>query len=258
MVVDDHQLFREGVRDVLTRHGIAIAGEAADAAEAVALAAAVKPEVALMAVKLPDASGVDAAKRIRRVAPATKVLMLTASASEDDVSDALQAGACGYLLKESSEEEIIAGIRAAVDGHSPLSPQVAALILDRLRGSLPTVDSPEDGVPDLTERELEVLCMIAAGRENAEIAEALVISQHTVKSHVSSILAKLGVENRIQAAVYAVRKRLVSGASGVSDWNATARPPTPCRGCPASRGSRRRGGERSPARPGAARRSPPY
>lgn len=209
MVVDDHRLFRQGIRDLLDRRGIAVAAEAGNAAEAVALAARAKPRVALMGLRLPDASGVDATRRIRRVSPATRVLVLTISLSGHDVFEALRAGACGYLLKDSSEEEIVAAIHAAVGGGAPLSPRVAALVLERLRSSMPAAEMTEDGAPELSERELEVLSMIVAGRENAEIAEALVISQHTVKNHVSSILTKLEVENRIQAAVYAVRKRLV-------------------------------------------------
>jgi DNA-binding NarL/FixJ family response regulator len=209
MVVDDHLLFREGVRDLLTKHGIAVVAEAGDAAAAVAAAAETKPRIALMDLRLPDVSGVEAAERIRRVSPKTRVLVLTMSTGERDVSEALRAGACGYLLKDCSEEEIAAAVRAAASGHSPFSPPIATLMLEWLHGSMQAIDLPEDGVPELTARELEVLCMIAAGKENAEIAETLVISQHTVKNHVSSVLAKLGVDNRIQAAVYAVRKRLV-------------------------------------------------
>lgn len=209
MVVDDHRLFREGVRDLLTRRGIAVVAEAEDAAEAVAAAAAARPRIALMDLRLQGASGVEATERIRRVSPSTKVLVLTMATSERDVTEALQAGACGYLLKDSSEEAIVSGVLAAAAGHAPLSPPVAALMMERLRGAMQAIDLPEDAAPGLTDRELEVLCMIAAGKENAEIAETLVISQHTVKNHVSSVLAKLGVENRIQAAVYAVRKRLV-------------------------------------------------
>jgi two-component system, NarL family, nitrate/nitrite response regulator NarL len=209
MVVDDHRLFREGVCDLLTRRGIVVVAEAGDAAEAVAVAAAARPRIALMDLRLQGASGVEATERIRRVSPTTKVLVLTMATSERDVTEALQAGACGYLLKDSSEEAIVSGVLAAAAGHSPLSPAVAALMMERLRGAMQAIDLPEDGVPELTARELEVLCMIAAGKENGEIADALVISQHTVKNHVSSVLAKLGVENRIQAAVYAVRKRLV-------------------------------------------------
>jgi DNA-binding NarL/FixJ family response regulator len=209
MVVDGHQIFRDGVRSLLAAHEIVVVGEAGDAADAVALAAETKPDVALMDLDLPGASGVDATKRIRLVSPVTRVLMLTVSADEDDVYDALRAGACGYLLKDSPAEEIVAGIRAAASGQSLLSPQVAALLLERLRESFPDTGLPDDVVPTLTKRELEVLSLIAAGKENAEIADSLVISQHTAKNHVSSILAKLEVENRIQAAVYAVRQRLV-------------------------------------------------
>jgi DNA-binding NarL/FixJ family response regulator len=209
MIVDGHQIFRDGVRSLLAEQEIVVCGEAADAAEAVALAADAHPDVALMDLDLPGVSGVDATKRIRLVSPVTRVLVLTVSAREEDVYEALQAGACGYLLKDSPAEEIVAGIRAAAAGHSLLSPQVATLLLERVRSSLPVADLPDEVAPKLTERELEVLSLVAVGKENAEIAESLVISQHTVKNHVSSILAKLEVENRIQAAVYAVRQRLV-------------------------------------------------
>jgi DNA-binding NarL/FixJ family response regulator len=209
MIVDGHQIFRDGVRTLLAEHGIVVCGEAADAADAVSLAADAHPDVALMDLDLQGASGVEATKRIRLVSPVTRVLVLTVSAQEQDVYEALRAGACGYLLKDSPPEEIVAGIRAAAAGHSLLSPQVATLLLERLRGSLPATDLPHDVAPKLTKRELEVLKLVAAGKENAEIAESLVISQHTAKNHVSSILAKLEVENRIQAAVYAVRRQLV-------------------------------------------------
>jgi DNA-binding NarL/FixJ family response regulator len=209
MIVDGHRIFRDGVRDLLTEQGISVVGEAGDAADAVALAADCHPDVALMDLDLQGASGVDATKRIRLVSPVTRILVLTVSAQEQDVYEALRAGACGYLLKDAPAEEIVAGIRAAAAGHSHLSPQVAALLLERLRDSFPATDLLDDISPQLTKRELEVLSLIAAGKENAEIADSLVISQHTVKNHVSSILAKLEVENRIQAAVYAVRQRLV-------------------------------------------------
>ena len=209
IVIDGHQIFRDGVRDLLDEQQIVVVGEAADAAEAVALAADVKPDVALMDLHLPGGSGIEATRKIRLASPVTRVLMLTVSAEEDDVYDALRAGACGYLLKDSPATEIVSGIRAAAAGHSLLSPQVAAMLLERLREAMPDNDLPDDVVPKLTAREQEVLSLIAAGKENAEIADLLVISQHTVKNHVSSILAKLEVENRIQAAVYAVRQRLV-------------------------------------------------
>jgi DNA-binding NarL/FixJ family response regulator len=209
IVVDRHRLFREGVRELLASEGIAVAGEAGDAAEAVSLAAEVKPDVALIDLDLPDASGVDATNRIRLVSPLTRVLVLTAAAGEEEIVLALRSGACGYLLKASAPGEIVAGTRAAAAGQSLLSPGVAAILLEQVRGSPPAADLPDDVAAVLTERELEVLGHLAAGRRNAEIAEALVISEQTVKNHVSSILAKLEVENRIQAAVWAVRRRLV-------------------------------------------------
>jgi DNA-binding NarL/FixJ family response regulator len=209
MVVEDHQLFREGVTDLLREHGVEIVAAAATAADAVALAAETKPEVALMDLNLPDSSGIDATKRLRIVSPLTRVLVLTVSASEADITSALEAGACGYLLKDSPADEIVAGTLAAAAGNSFLSPRVAALLLERFRESSAAHDLPDDLVPTLSDRELEVLSLIAAGKENGQIADLLVISQHTVKNHVSGILAKLELENRIQAAVYAVRNGLV-------------------------------------------------
>lgn len=209
ILVEDHQIFREGVRDFLTANGIAVVSEAANAADAVALASQLRPGVALIDLRLPDASGIDATRRIRTVSPLTEVVILTASADERDVSAALAAGACGYLLKQSPPEEIASGVKAAALGGAPLSPAVAALLLERLRSSGGDEDAGLDGDPLLTEREREVLALIAAGKDNACIADELVISQHTVKNHVSGILGKLKFENRIQAAVYAVRKGLV-------------------------------------------------
>ena len=209
ILVEDHRIFREGIRDFLSANGVVVAGEARDAAEAVVLAADLRPGVALLDLHLPDASGIDATKRIKAVSPLTNVVILTVSADERDVSAALAVGACGYLLKQSPLEEIVSGVRAAALGGSPLSPTVAALLLERLRDPGSNGEAAHDGDPPLTDREREVLALIAAGKANANIAEELVISPHTVKNHVSGVLAKLKVENRIQAAVYAVRKGLV-------------------------------------------------
>jgi len=209
IVVEDHHLFREGVCDLLREHGVDVVAAAATAGDAIGLAAETKPEVALMDLNLPDSTGIDATMRLRIVSPLTRVLILTVSASEADITSALQAGACGYLLKDSPPEEIVAATLAAAAGHSFLSPRVAALLLDRLRESSTAPELPDDLIPTLSDRELEVLSLIAAGKENNEIAEHLVISQHTVKNHVSGILVKLELENRIQAAVYAVRNGLV-------------------------------------------------
>lgn len=209
ILVEEHQIFREGVRDLMRANGIRVAGEADSAADAVALAADLKPGVALTDLRLSDASGFDATRRILAVSPGTKVVVLTASEDEHDLSEALAAGACGYLLKHCPPQDIAEGVLAAADGGSPLSPPIAALLLARLR-EIPDRSAPMDGDRlELTERELEVLVLIADGKNNAEIAGELVISQHTVKNHVSGVLAKLRVENRIQAAVYAVRQGLV-------------------------------------------------
>ena len=209
MLVDDHRLFREGLRDLLRVHGFPIAGEAQNASEAVTLASETKPAVALMDVNMPGRSGIEATQALRLVSPATRVVILTVSPDEHLVAEAIYAGACGYLLKDSSVAEIVSGIRAAVDGESLLSPRVAADLIERLRDSGPAREVPRDELPKLTAREVEVLRLIVAGSENSEIARELVISEQTVKNHVSSVLAKLGVDNRIQAAVYAVRERLV-------------------------------------------------
>lgn len=209
ILVEDHRIFREGVRDLLRANAIHVVGEAATAADAVALSAERKPAVALLDLRLPDASGADATKRIRTVSPQTSVVILTASEDERDVFAALAAGACGYLLKRCPPQEIAGAVNAAARGGAPLSPPVAALVLERLRNT-PANPLVEDGSgPDFTAREHEVLTLIAAGKDNAEIAGELTISQHTVKNHVSGVLAKLGVDNRIQAAVYAVRNHIV-------------------------------------------------
>jgi len=208
LLVEDHQIFREGVRDLLASNGALIVGEAQDAANAVALAADYRPAVALLDLRLPDASGIDATRRIRAVSPQTCVVILTASSDERDFFEALAAGASGYILKQSPPEQIVSAVKAAALGGSPLNASLSTSLLERLREAPDAGEGPVRTV-SLTRRERQVLSLIVAGKDNAEIAEELVISQHTVKNHVSGILAKLEVENRIQAAVYAVRKGLV-------------------------------------------------
>jgi DNA-binding NarL/FixJ family response regulator len=209
MVVDDQPLFRDGVREGLAAAGIDVSAEAATAADAVAVAADVKPDVTLCSLDLPDASGVQVIQRIRSASPLTRVVAVANSAEREEIAEALRAGARGCLLREAGVDEIVAGVQAAAAGHALLAPEVAAHLLEWIRETSPAVDLPDHIAPQLTERELEVLSLVAAGRHNGEIAEALVISEQTVKNHVSSILAKLEVENRIQAAVYAVRRQLV-------------------------------------------------
>src|SRR5215208_5740697 len=154
----------------------------------------------------PGSSGVEATRRIHEKMPAIRVLMLTVSDSEDDVSAAVLAGATGYLIKDAAPEQIVAGVRAAAAGEALLSPRIAADLLAGLRREDARGSGPETA-PGITDREQEVLRLMAAGKNNAEIAEELFISVQTVKTHVSNLLGKLQVENRVQAAVYAVRKR---------------------------------------------------
>jgi DNA-binding NarL/FixJ family response regulator len=210
VVVDDHNFFRQGLRDLLTEQGLEVVGEAANGEAAVKLVQAVAPDVVVMDLNMPGMSGVEATRALSTVAPNARVVVLTISAEGDHVTEALMAGACGYLLKDAAVEEIVMGIKAAAAGDSLISPPIAAKLLDHLRAQdqeEPTV--PEPVRPELSEREVEVLRLLAAGKDNAEIARELYISPKTVKNHISSILTKLQIENRIQAAVYAVRSGLV-------------------------------------------------
>jgi DNA-binding NarL/FixJ family response regulator len=184
-----------------------VAGEAALAADAIAQASEIGPAVVLMDLSMPGMSGVEATQRLTAAAPLARVLVLTMMTDEQYVMDALLAGACGYLLKDASVDQIIEGIQAAARGESVISPRIASCLVRRLRE--PQEIEPGLSGADMTPRELEVLELMARGLDNSEIARALFLSQHTVKNHVSSILIKLQVENRIQAAVRAVRGGLV-------------------------------------------------
>jgi DNA-binding NarL/FixJ family response regulator len=208
VIVDDHELFRTGLRQVLEDEGLEVVGEATDGEGALRLVAETAPDVAIMDLSLPGMGGVDVTRRLTAEAPATRVLVLTISADEEDVTNAILAGACGYLLKEAGMGDLVDGVRAAAAGEAAITPRIATGLLRIVREELG--DSPADGrEAALSSRELEVLGLVAEGRDNAEIAERLVISLPTVKHHISNILMKLQVENRIQAAVYAVRSRLV-------------------------------------------------
>jgi DNA-binding NarL/FixJ family response regulator len=208
LVVDDHRLFRSGLRDVLEESGIAIAGEADSGEEALELAPAMSPDVVIMDLALPGISGAEATRRLLAADPELTVLVLTVSADGDDIDEALAAGARGYLLKDATARELVAGVRSAAAGEAPLSPPVAARLVASMRDARRARDAAGDPA-DLSERELQVLRLISEGRDNTQIARTLYISPETVKDHVSHILVKLGVENRIQAAVYAVRTDLV-------------------------------------------------
>jgi DNA-binding NarL/FixJ family response regulator len=161
-----------------------------------------------MDLNMPGIGGIEATRQITTLAPLTRVIMLTVSSAAPDITDAVLAGACGYLLKSATTQEIVAGIAAAARGDALLSPSVAARLLDRVRETPVRPSVPDPASASLTERELEVLRLLASGMDNAEIGRTLFISPSTVKNHISSILLKLQIENRIQAAVYAVRSGL--------------------------------------------------
>jgi DNA-binding NarL/FixJ family response regulator len=207
IVVDDHELFRRGVIGLLEERGVHVIGEAGLAADGIRQAAGVGPCVVLMDLSLPGMSGIEATQRLTAAAPLARVLVLTVFVDDQHVIDALLAGACGYVLKDAPIEQIVEGIRAAARGESLISPRIASRLVHRLREpdelDLSVTEDP------LTPREFEVLELLARGLDNSEIAQALYLSQHTIKNHVSTILMKLQVENRIQAAVRAVRGGLV-------------------------------------------------
>ena len=185
-----------------------VVGEAANGDEAVRLVEEHAPDVVLMDLNMPGMSGIDATREIISVAPLTRVVVLTISDQDADVMDAVVAGACGYLLKDASIQELLRGIAAANRGESLISPAIAAKVLQRVRASSPDMEAAEVLLTQLSDRELQVLKLIANGKDNAEIARELFISAKTVKNHISNILLKLSIENRIQAAVYAVRSGL--------------------------------------------------
>jgi len=206
LLVDDHDLFRTGLRNLLEEHGsLQVVGEGANGSEAVRLVRELAPDVVVMDLNMPSMSGVEATRHITALSPLTRVIVLTISDEDGDVMDAIVAGACGYLLKDASIDDVVTGIRSAAVGASLISPTIAAKVLQRVRASTADTDLAESIRTELSDRELEVLKLIAIGKDNAQIAADLVISPKTVKNHISNILMKLQIQNRIQAAVYAVR-----------------------------------------------------
>lgn len=202
LLVDDHPVVRQGLRALLSiQDGIEVVGEAGDGEAAVAAADRLSPDVVLMDVVMPTMDGVEALRRIGERRPQTRVVMLTSYADERQAMEAVDAGATGFLLKDASPRDVAAAIRAAHRGEAVLHPSVAAKLLAERR-------RPPAAHADLTARELEVLRLIARGLQNKQIAAQLHLSEKTVKTHVSAILRKLGVADRTQAAVYAVRERL--------------------------------------------------
>ena len=209
LLVDDHDLFRTGLRNLLEEQAVQVVGEAADGAQAIRMVRELAPDVVVMDLNMPGITGVEATRQVTSLAPLTRVVVLTISDQDDDVMNAILAGACGYLMKDSSIQDLMQGIRAAAVGESLISPHIAAKVLQRMRATGTNEADAAMIRAELSDREIEVLKLIANGKDNAQIAADLHISPKTVKNHISNILMKLQIDNRIQAAVYAVRSGIV-------------------------------------------------
>jgi DNA-binding NarL/FixJ family response regulator len=211
LVVDDHALFRRGLQMVLEQEeDIEVVGEAGDGAEAVERAADSMPDIVLMDVRMPKRGGIDACTAIKDAVPSAKIIMLTISDEEADLYDAIKAGASGYLLKEISIEEVAAAIRAVNEGQSLISPSMASKLLTEFASMIKRTDDRQQvPTPRLTDREMEVLKLVAKGLNNRDIAKQLFISENTVKNHIRNILEKLQLHSRMEAVVYAVREKLL-------------------------------------------------
>lgn len=207
VLVDDHQLVRWGVRSFLEKQpGITVLGEASSGAEALRLAAELVPDVVLMDLVMPDMDGVETTRRLKQVSPQSQVIILTSYHDDEHIFPAIRAGALSYILKDVGSGELAEIVRKAARGEAVMHPHVAARVMQELRAPR-TPNAPF--ASELSDREIEVLRLIAEGCNNTEIAERLVISEHTVKRHVSNILSKLHLADRTQAAIYAWREGMV-------------------------------------------------
>ncbi len=210
LIVDDHAVVRQGVRAFLdTQPDIQVVAEADSGAAAVREAIRHAPDVVLMDLVMPGMDGVQATREIKRVSPRSQVIVLTSYHDDDHIFPAIRAGALSYLLKDVAPDELAEAVRRAARGEAVLHPQVAARLVQEIHAARGQASAPPPAFADLTERELEVLRLIAQGLSNAAIARRLVISERTVKSHVSNILSKLHLADRTQAAVYAWQQGLM-------------------------------------------------
>jgi DNA-binding NarL/FixJ family response regulator len=209
LVVDDQELFRRGLTMLLSvEDDIEVVGEASDGSAAAPMAASTAPDVILMDVRMPKLTGIEACIAMKDAAPHARIIMLTASDEEADLYEAVKNGASGYLLKDSSIDEVAQAVRVVADGQSLISPSMAIKLLDEFK-QMSRSDRNTVPTPRLTERELEVLRLVATGLNNREIAKQLFISENTVKNHVRNILEKLQLHSRMEAVMYAVREKLL-------------------------------------------------
>ena len=216
LLADDQPLLRRGFRMILeAEDGVTVAGEAGDGAEAVELARRVRPDVVLMDIRMPGMDGIEATRRITAAEPGVRVLVLTTFDLDEYAFGALQAGASGFLLKDVRPHELVAAVRTVASGDAVVSPRVTRRLLEEYAQQLPVADAAGPGadrypqLASLTEREREVLAVVAQGLSNTEIAASLFVSETTVKSHVGRILAKLGLRDRVQIVVLAYESGLV-------------------------------------------------
>ena len=213
MIVDDHEVVRQGLVALLGRRSeFHVVAEAGTVAEAVAAARRFRPDLIVMDVRLPDGSGIEACREIRAEMPDTRVVMLTSYPDEDAVLSAIVAGASGYLLKQVRARDLVAGLEAVGRGESLLDPAVTGRVLERIR-RIATADQPDE-LAQLTSQEQKILLLVAEGKTNKQIAAEVFLSDKTVKNYVSSILAKLNLERRAQAAAYMARMRGIGSDSG--------------------------------------------
>lgn len=209
LVVDDQELFRRGLVMLLgVEAGIAVVGEAGDGEEGIEIATQVAPDVVLLDIRMPRRSGLEACQAIKQAVPTSKIVMLTVSDEEADLYEAVKSGASGYLLKDSSIEEVAHAVRLVADGQSLISPSMAVKLIDEFKQMSRAGRGHVPGLR-LTERELEVLRLVAKGLNNREIAKQLFISDNTVKNHVRNILEKLQLHSRMEAVMYAVKEKLL-------------------------------------------------
>jgi two-component system NarL family response regulator len=214
LIADDHALFRRGLEMVLEEEDdIDLVGQASDGTEAVAVAGESLPDVVLMDIRMPKSSGIEACRAIKEVAPSAKIVMLTISDEEEDLFEAIRAGASGYLLKDIPLDEVAEAVRSVHGGQSLINPSMAGKLLTEF-ATLAKRDTEEEQVqhvapPKLTDREMEVLKLVARGMNNRDIAKELFISENTVKNHVRNILEKLQIHSRMEAVMIAVRQKLI-------------------------------------------------